>query len=206
MPNKNTRKYYLADNYYHVYNRGWNQTEIFPRTEDYEYLEYLIARCLAAGPVKDTYGREYKQFGNELQLNAYCLMPNHFHLLLHQHTDTAMTHFMQSIFTAYTAYFNKKYQRHGPLFESRFKAVAIHSDSQLEHISRYIHLNHWDYASWPFSSYGDYLAVARAREWIQPEPILELFDTVGQYRDFVVDYCEIQRANERAKKWKEGHL
>jgi REP element-mobilizing transposase RayT len=201
MPSQNTRKYYLAHNFYHVYNRGWNHTEIFPRTEDYEYLEYLIARCLAPEPSKDSQGREHVWLSDAMQLNAYCLMPNHYHFLLYQHDDTAVAKFIQSIFTAYTRYFNKKYQRQGPLFESRFKAVAMHNDGQLQHISRYIHLNHWDYDAWQFSSYGDYIDVQHAREWLQPEPILELFDSVEQYRDFVASYYELQRANERAKKW-----
>jgi putative transposase len=202
MPHKNSRKFYLADTFYHVYNRGWNQTEIFPRTEDYAYFEYILARCLSSAPVKNRFGREYVWLRNSLELNAYCLMPNHFHMLVRQHEATAMTEFMQSVITSYTDYFNKKYQRRGTLFESRFKAIIIRGDEQLQHISRYIHLNHWDYASWQFSSYADYLAIDTAREWICPEPVLDLFDSVAQYHEFVASYYELQRANERAKKWK----
>lgn len=201
MPSENTRKYYLSQRFYHVYSRGWNQTEIFPRTEDYEYFEYLIARCLAPTPSTDSQGRPHVWLRDVLQLNAYCLMPNHYHLLLYQNNEAAITKFIQSIGTAYTIYFNKKYQRRGTLFESRFKAVEICSDTQLQHISRYIHLNHWDYTSWQFSSYEDYLDAEHAREWLEPQPILDLFDTVAQYARFVSSYYEVQRAHERAKKW-----
>ena len=72
-------------------------------------------------------------------------MGNHFHLLLYQVTESGVRELMTSVLTAYTMYFNKRHKRRGPLFESTFKAVIVLEDTQLMHITRYIHLNHSHY-------------------------------------------------------------
>ncbi len=200
MPGKNTIKAYIPNHYYHIYNRGWNQTEIFLDEADYGQFEYLIARCLSSTIIKDSKGREYKRLNDELDLNTYCLMPNHFHMLVFQHGRQGITQFMQSICTAYTMYFNKKYKRRGPLFENRFKGVEIVSDEQLMHTTRYIHLNHWDFRTWPHCSYQDYLKPNDCREWIQTKPLLALFDNIKQYEKFVLDYEKEQRDREAHKR------
>ena len=132
-------------------------------------------------------------------MNAYCLMPNHFHLLIYLHDDVgALSRFMASITIAYSMYFNKKYKRRGPLFENRFKASPIFEDVYLQHISRYIHLNPAKYKTWPYSSYMSYVS-GTYPQWLQPEPILELFENVGQYKAFVADYESVQQLNEMLK-------
>ncbi len=104
---------------------------------------------------------------------------------------------MSSVLTTYTMYFNKKYKRRGSLFESTYKAILITDDSQLMHITRYIHLNHAKYRSWPFSSYGDHLKIAR--DWIDTKPILELFTSPQAYREFTDDYEQLQRERDNIK-------
>jgi putative transposase len=200
MPGKNTIKDYIPDHYYHVYNRGWNRGAIFLDQEDYEQFEYLLGRALSRTPSKDSKGREYKWLRDDLDLNAYCLMPNHFHMLVYQRTEQGITKLVQSVCTAYTMYFNKRYKRRGSLFENRFKAVPIFRDNQLQHISRYIHLNHKNFRAWPHSSYGDYLNPAAAREWLAPQPILDIFDSIEQYRSFVLDYEQAQREHDILKR------
>ena len=104
---------------------------------------------------------------------------------------------MSSVLTAYTMYFNRKYKRRGSLFESTYKAVPIIDDVQLTHITRYIHLNHSKFRTWSHSSYGDYLGLAR--QWIVPEPILELFDSKQKYKEFIDDYEAMQRLRDTIK-------
>lgn len=198
MPSKNTIKTYLSNQHYHAYNRGWNRTEIFCDQSDYHKFESLLAGALSAKAAIDLKGRQRKHFKDIIDLNAYCLMPNHFHLLVYQRDERAAAKLLQSICTAYTMYFNKKYKRRGPLFENRFKAVLIVGDTQLLHISRYIHLNHSHYKIWPHSSYGDYIN-GIAHEWVTKEPIMQLFDSAEQYAKFVDDYAQIQRENDRLK-------
>jgi len=198
MPQKNTSKLFVEDSYYHVYNRGWNKQMIFRDEEDYSFFESLFERHLSPDLKTDAKGRSYKHLAESIQLNSYCLMENHFHLLVHQDTSDAMTELMLSIMTAYTMYFNRKYAQKGTLFESSYKAVRISDDSQFVHISRYIHLNHYNYRVWPHSSYEDYLY--GAREWLDVEPVLELFSTRERYAEFMDDYEDMQRGLEALKR------
>lgn len=76
-----------------------------------------------------------------MAIGAYTLMPNHFHLLIKEIIDGGITEFMRKITTAYTMYFNKKYNRVGPLFQGVFKAEHVTRDEHLKYLFAYIHLN-----------------------------------------------------------------
>ncbi len=198
MPTKNVVKTFVPDAFFHIYNRGWNLGKIFMDDQDRRHFEMLLARHMSPEVVKDNDGREFKHFYADVHLVAYCLMGNHFHLLLYQYDDqTAITRLMTSLITAYTAYFNKRHNRRGSLFESTYKAVWIGHDSQLIHTTRYIHLNHSRYRTWPYSSYGDYLG--SPRPWIDSSRILKLFPSVEAYQQFVDDYEDIQRERDDIK-------
>ena len=166
--------------------------KIFKDEEDYEYFESLLMRTFAPEAVTDGRGRPYKNLYSEAHLNAYCLMGNHFHILVYQIDEKGLSKAMKSITTAYSMYFNKKYKQRGAVFESIYKSVPIISDEQLMHITRYIHLNHRDFKDWPRSSYKDYIN-DRCRSWIDSRPILELFHDAIQYKEFVSDYESMQR-------------
>lgn len=199
MPTKNVLKIFAPDSFYHVYNRGWNRNKVFLDEEDCMYFEYLLSRYLSPKPVKDKQGREYPHFYNATRLNAYCLMGNHFHLLFYQYSDEkAISKLITSLMTSYTSYFNKKHKRRGSPFESTYKAVWVGDDAQLMHITRYIHLNHAQYKTWIHSSYQDYLSTPR--EWVDPQPILELFSSVAHYKEFVADYEAVQRERDDIKQ------
>ena len=197
MPTKNVVKVFMPDAFYHVYNRGWNLGKIFIDEADYLYFEKLLSRHLSSSPIEDASGRSYKHFYPEVHLVAYCLMGNHFHMLFYQYDETAITRLMRSLMTAYTAYFNARHKRRGSLFESRFKAVWIENDSQLMHITRYIHLNHSSYTTWRHGSYSDYLGVSRP--WVDSQHMLELFPSKEHYLEFVADYEGIQRERDTIK-------
>lgn len=188
MPSKNIEKDYLEDAYYHVYNRGVNKRVIFKDSQDYAVFLNLFKRYLSKNSAKDDKGREYDWLYERVEVLSFCLMPNHFHILVYQHDKDAMTKLMRGILTAYTMYFNKKYKRLGPLFQDRFKASRITEDAYLMHISRYIHLNPSSYKTWEFSSFPYYIGSKKA-EWVRPERILELFEMTS-YEDFVADYQE----------------
>jgi putative transposase len=72
---------------------------------------------------------------------AYCLMPNHFHILVKEKAENGTSKFMQKVSTAYSMYFNKKYKRTGGLFEGKFKSQHMSTDRYLKYIFSYIHLN-----------------------------------------------------------------
>lgn len=187
MASRNRTKQYTEDSYYHVYNRGVEKRVIFIDDEDYRVFMNLLKRYLDQEPIKDNKGREYEWLHERLELLAFCLMPNHFHLLLYQVDESSITRLMRGVCTSYTTYFNKKYKRIGPLFQDRYKASHINQDNYLLHISRYIHRNPRDYENWPYSSYG-YFVGDRVAGWVQIAKIRTLFEDRQEYIRFVGDY------------------
>lgn len=185
MPIRNTTKQYDAPAYYHVYNRGALDSQIFLDDTDRRKFLSLFARHL--DPTNDdtrTDGREYEKY--EVELVAYCLMGNHFHLLLFQETDpAAVTQLMRSVATAYTMYFNRKYKRHGHLFQSIFKASRINDESYLLHITRYIHMNPRSYIRYQWSSIEYYLG-AKQPVWLHADRVNDM--SPKAYRQFLLDY------------------
>ena len=78
MPSLNTHKVFIQDHFYHIYNRGWNYGEIFLEEADCRYFEEVLQRHISIEPVADARGRLYAHMRPDIDLNAYCLMPNHF--------------------------------------------------------------------------------------------------------------------------------
>lgn len=190
MPSRNVLRVDVAEMYYHVYARGASRQTIFSDDEDYRVFLNLLKRYLSKDAVKDRQGREYANFYDSLELIAYCLMPNHFHLFIYQHDAEQISRLMRMILTSYTRHFNTKYHRSGPLFESRFKASHITSDAYLMHISRYIHLNPKDWRNWQWSSLS-YFSGSRKAAWVRPGRVMELFDdNRDRYLRFVDEYVD----------------
>lgn len=187
MPSRNVLKQDVAESYYHVYFRGSNRARIFRDAADFEKMLQLFARYLSLQEVKNSAGLSFPNYSYRLELAAFCLMPNHVHLLIYQRQQGAMTEFMRSLLTSYSMYFNKKYKRSGPLFESRYKASLISDDSYLEHITRYIHLNPRHWRDYEYSSLPYYLQQI-SDEWLSPKRILELFASPDEYLRFVEDH------------------
>lgn len=187
MPSKNRQKTYASDAYYHIYNRGVEKRKIFQDDEDYRVFLSLLKRYLDSQVSKDPSGREYDRLYGRVELLAYCLMPNHFHLLIYVHDAEGMTRLLRGVATSYTGYFNKKYKRIGPLFQDRYKTSHILADSYLTHISRYIHRNPKTWRHWKYSSLPYYLDDRQA-DWLLPDKIMALFANRKEYGEFLDDY------------------
>lgn len=210
MPSKNVIKPYLAGGYYHIYNRGVNKRTIFKDEQDYAvFLSYLkiyllpkdkeglssiISNKNSSPKEKDQALRELNlnNFNGQIELIAYCLMPNHFHLLVHQINERDIKLFLQSLMTRYTMFFNKKYRRIGSLFQGCYKAVLVETDEQLLYLTRYIHLNpvksshERSHLLKQPSSYRNYLGEIK-QDWVKPSFILQNFSKEGfnSYQNFV---------------------
>jgi len=198
MASKHSIKQYLPNSYYHIYNRGVEKRKIFQDEQDFAvflsylktYLEFKDINSLRQQLIDQQISWSKKRniltslalnnFYGEIQLLAYCLMSNHFHLLIRQKSATAIDSFMQSFSIRYAMYFNKKNKRVGPLFQGKYKAVSVTTDEQLLHLSRYIHLNpkkqckRSDPLHCYYSSYKNYLGLANA-EWVETKTILSYF-------------------------------
>ena len=168
--------------------------------KDEKALQRVIANPTASWREKDQAIKllRLNNFFGTITLVSHCLMPNHFHFLIRQTDADAIDRFMNSLCTRYTMYFNKKYKRIGPLFQSVYKAVMVTTDEQLKHLTRYIHRNpihKGSYkeipsrilATYQYSSYPEFLGL-RTTEWIHAEKILAYFGNNTQsYQSFVED-------------------
>lgn len=184
MPSRNTVKEYDVQIYCHVYNRGAGGQKIFLDSSDKRKFLSLLARYVTPKDERDETDKSYPEY--DIEINAYCLMDNHFHILAYQAEDKdALSGLMRSVSTAYSMYFNKKYKQHGHLFQSIFKASRITEEAYLLHITRYIHMNPRTYKTYRWSSLGAYLGYGYS-DWLKPERIMTM--TPGEYRSFLVDY------------------
>jgi REP element-mobilizing transposase RayT len=199
MPRRNVLRLDAPESYYHVYARGNSRHRIFLDEHDYITFLNLLERYLSPEEAKNSYGISYPNFYNRVDLLAYCLMPNHFHLLVYQRQPRDLTSLMQSVMTSYSRYFNTKYKRSGSLFESRYRASLIVDDMYLEHITRYIHLNPRSWRDYEYSSLPYYLQRDEV-SWVRPERILSLFESPSAYENFVMDYEENKKMLDILKK------
>ncbi|MEM7017584.1 MAG: hypothetical protein AAF512_09650 [Pseudomonadota bacterium] len=137
----------IEGQYYHLYNRGNNGENLFLEPRNYEYFLKLYARYIY--PAADTF--------------AYCLMKNHFHLLVRMKplcdSQPSYAEVFSTFFSTYTKTINKQYQRTGSLFEKPFKRILVESERHLLHLVCYLHRNPQkhgfvkDFRQWSHSSY-----------------------------------------------------
>lgn len=154
MPSKNRVKQFIENGSYHIYNRGVNRQKIFLCDEDYSvylrYVEqYLLPPRILYQQLLDRKARNaeivrvllLKNYSESINLMAYCLMPNHIHLIIEQTSSRVISEFMQSLHTRYAMYLNRKYKRIGCLFEDIYKARSIRDATDILDMSLYVHRN-----------------------------------------------------------------
>lgn len=211
MPAKNVIRIDVEDTYYHIYNRGVEKRIIFCDDQDYKvFLKYLKESLSPPPDRKDLIKtlifkeenfkgipKQPKNLFNKLELIVYSLMPNHFHLMIHQIKKGNIEIFMRSLLVRYSMYFNKRYERVGSLFQGPYKSIIIDNENYLLHLSRYIHLNpseNFKDLTKAYSSYAEYLGI-RKTIWVKPDVILKYFSqvksdfkSVNTYKGFVENY------------------
>jgi len=159
--------------YYHVYNRGVDRRVLFRDKKDYgRFLMQLYA--FNDFEIASNYAyyaalgfealREREREEPLVGVVAFCLMPNHYHLVLRQLRDDGISLYMQKAGAGYAKYFNLKYERTGALFESRFKAKCVDDDSYLYQIVPYVHANPLGISAKIDSSKRDFRVGTRALE------------------------------------------
>jgi len=124
MPGRRTT--FLAGEFYHLYNRGVDRGAIFFSDDNYRYFIRLMMEKAARHAV---------------EVIAFCLMPNHYHLLIRLGVDNTVSPFINRLLGSYVQGVNAVRHRVGPLFQGRYKSVHVDRDEYLAHLARYIHLN-----------------------------------------------------------------
>ena len=130
---------------YHAYNRGAHKAPIFNEPEDYLRFQRLLYLGNSVKPLKASLCNEnvfsIDREQTLVEILAYCLMPNHFHIVLADRIENGMTIFMRKVCTSYSMYYNFKYKHSGTLFQGSLKSKYVENDYYLNTLINYVHLN-----------------------------------------------------------------
>jgi putative transposase len=189
--------------YYHIYNRGVHKEQIFFEDENYRYFESLLLK----------YSRQ-----SQVTIVAYCLMPNHYHIVARQNLSGSLPSFMKKTFSAYTQAINKRFGLSGSLFQGQAKIKEITTDQYCLQVIRYVHLNPVNAGlvqkpeDWLFSDYRAWLEDTNpvASRDLSTSPTADsdrrglmrdaYFASGNKYRQFVEEY-RIEQTNEKLDKF-----
>lgn len=215
-----TRTPIEIDSWQHCYNRGVDKRNVFRTARDYERFLLLMYLANSEHPVQISHGRLWSlseyiddnklDRGKQIvEIGAYALMPNHVHMLLQEITEGGISLFMQRVFTGYTMYFNRKYERSGSLFAGTFKSKHVDDDVYLKKAVSYISLNpaelfdpSWKEISgskkqlekqllaYPYSSLPDFLSPDENKKHILGNSIRSYFDLLPKIGEMIKDALE----------------
>ena len=205
---------------YHVMSRGVDKRDIFMDDKDrarfihelFEFNDEQSANNTSYRFKNNDIVSRYiaKREPRKLLVNvlAFCLMPNHYHLLLTPRFDNAVFKFMKKLNIGYAKYFNERYKRKGTLFEGRYKSIIVKNESHFIHLPYYIHLNPLDlkYKEWRdrklqsvkgamkfldsyrWSSHLDYCGEHNFPSVTQRDFLMRVFDSPERYRQRIKDW------------------
>ena len=224
MPGRN--HLFEEGGYYHIYNKTIDAKKPFVSSRNCQIFEHMIwfyrarkvevkhSRFLSL-PVTSQAAlfSTINSFDNrDIDILAYCLMPNHYHFLIQEIRKGGISTFMSKIQNSFTRYYNIKLQRKGQLFLSRFKSKPLESEELLRHVARYIHLNPLSsnlvnsfamLKDYPYSSLKEISAPIALRTALTTnvEKLLEFFEgEESRYLKFLGDNADYQRTLDQIKK------
>jgi len=193
-----------TDRIFHVYNRGVDKRDIFLNGKDYNrFLLSILAFNNANVRYPQSISNHWVTIDpgtkHHVEILCFCLMPNHYHLVLQELEPDGMSIFMQRIGTGYTNYFNHKNKRSGSLLQGNYKAKPVTNDRYLLNLSTYIHLNPLPLLNlsetstpnqtieklkqYPWSSFPDYLQ--NRSSFLNPKRIMKNFESPNDYSKFI---------------------
>ena len=225
MPTRETN--FTEGEYYHLYSRGNSKQKIFLDDRDRKRFLKLLYLCNSKERIdfrNDIVKRkidawDFERSKSIVDIGAWVLMPNHFHLYITPKTDAwrpsdnAVTYFMHRVLTAYSKYFNARYKRVGSLFEGKFKSIHINKNTQAKYLFSYIHLNplklvdsKWKKLkidnskkflkfldSYKWSSYIDYLGIIRLEnKIINRINFLDYFESRKSFQKEIFEWIRIK--------------
>lgn len=207
----------VTDEFYHLFTRGVAKAPIFTdRRSHQRFMQtisyYQFANCpkklshflpLSIHDRNEIEEQLFKENLKLVDLLCYCLMPNHFHLLVRQLMDRGISEYMRKVNHSYTKFINTRKERVGALLQGPFKAVRIQTDEQLLHVSRYIHINPYignviirdHLTSYPYSSLPVYLGSSHDK-FLNKDIIMKVFKFPSAYKKFILDEADYKKSQE----------
>src|SRR3990167_8168549 len=133
---------FAVGEYYHLYSRGVDKRKVFLNAQDYRKFQFLMYVCNSEKSIVLRNIRKSFDRGETIvDIGGFCLMPNHFHILVREKIENGISLYMRKLLTGYSMYFNLKHTREGKLFDGAFKAINASDDRYLKYLFAYIHLN-----------------------------------------------------------------
>ncbi len=177
---------------YHVLNRGVDGRHIFLDSSDYVRFVHNLYEFNDSNPAPEFDRRSQRNVGLRkshirekiVEIHGWCLMKNHFHLLLSEIAEGGVSLFLRKLNIGYAKYFNERYKRIGTLFQERTKKIPILTDAQFNYILHYIHLNPLDYldgaADWRIRSKSGIRDARDARTYLEAYRWSSYLDYIGK--------------------------
>lgn len=170
---------------FHITAHGVGDTALFRCRQDKSEFLSIYRNYLSPIPFRNSAGRPYAKLHEAISVLGYCLLDNHFHLIVRQRTDDGMFELMKRTQTAYARHYNDRYKRRGPLFDARFAARPISDLRHARFSVAYAHLNHEiEQLDYEFSSHGLYLE-RDTSDWVDVQAGLAIFGGTDQYKRFL---------------------
>lgn len=209
------KKKFVEGQIYHAFNKSianfgifkdLNNAEKFIKTLSYynnKFIEMSLSKYLERHKDDIDLNLLLPKKYSYVKFISYCMMPDHYHLLVKVLTDSYLSKYISDVENSFTRYFNIKFERKGPLWQSRFKSVRIKTNEQLLHVSRYIHLNPTtsylveNPGDWQFSSYREIIS----NNSLLKNTLTEIsISNALNYKKFVNDQIDYQRKLKVIKK------
>lgn len=195
---------FANEQYYHIYDRGVDHRDVFMDQNDDArfYMSMLAFNDELVRTEQKTRFSRISDMPKEpacrplVEILSFCLLSNHYHILVRQLVDGGVTQFFHRLMTGYTKYFNKKYERTGRLFESSFKAVMVKDESHLFHLPRYIHLNALDVTDMHWRD-------GKVNDWNRALALLNQYQW-SSHGVFMGDDQLLPVVSEQARAWYDG--
>ncbi len=191
-----------AGGVYHVFNRRQDREVVFVDDADRAEFMQIAKRLLRPDRYRDERGRRLKSFADRITLLAFCVLDNHYHLVLRAHDEKAVEEFMHCLMTAFTKRRNGRHGTTGPLFDQPYQCVPSFSTRQTKHLIAYVNANVDDAANYRFSSHRLYLDHAESGQphpWCGVEEGLRLFRSLETYLDWYNRASARRQARQRAR-------
>ena len=211
MPSKFIVRNFKENRTYHVYNKAISKDNIFLDVQDYRvFLFYLYIYTSPNEEVSAKYSDLPKRFRDkslvsQINILAYCLMADHFHLIIVQLRKDSIPKLMKQVVNGYTSYFNHKYKHMGPVFAGRYKAVEVGVEDTLPDLTRYIHLEPVKRGlanspkEYEWSSYNNYFGEKNNLR-CDIDPVLNKIGTLEKFVEYHADRIDYKRRQDQLKK------
>ena len=223
MTNDVEHRYIYPMEIFHTLNRGVDKRQIFMDKQDHLRFIHDLYEFNDKERVESTYYK-FRGYGTEGKINnpskklreplvdilAFCLMPNHYHLMISPKAENGIPQFMKKLNAGYAKYFNQKYERSGALFQGRFKRIMVTDNTHFLYLPFYIHFNPLDLAypewreneikdadkaleflkSYRWSSHLDYWGIKNYPSVINRDFLVEIFGNSDDYRKMIKTYMK----------------